>query len=312
MNCEFMPKRAMATAKLASGAVTGAPPLPKCRHSGISAAWAAARNGSQWSPWYDGRPSRCGASVNVIDLAPLAAVRSTSATDAATSQKGTMTIGMNRSGAAADHSSRMKSFHADDARGGEILVLRRKEGPSRETGKGREAHLGVHPVEIHVSQAGGDVVAAGQHLVEADGVDAEVLGVLSRHRVQPNGRELSCPRSSTPASRPRARRCADRRRGTWRAAGRATPCSCSITWSSTEITWTSSCSMPEPPGLDPSLTEESSLSDNLSPEPARRKGQFPRWSGVSGSLLADQVAEPPPPPPRRSPEAPGRTGPTTR
>ena len=47
MNCEFIPNRAIATAKLASGAVTGAPPVPKCRHSGMSAAWAAAKNGSQ-------------------------------------------------------------------------------------------------------------------------------------------------------------------------------------------------------------------------------------------------------------------------
>ena len=45
-------------------------------------------------------------------LAPLAAVRSSSATDAGTSQNGTMTMGMKRSGAAALHSSRMKSFQA--------------------------------------------------------------------------------------------------------------------------------------------------------------------------------------------------------
>ena len=112
VNCEFIPNRAIATAKLASGAVTGAPPVPKCRQSGISASWAAARNGSQWSLWYEGRSSRCGASMKVMAFAPLAAVRSTSATEAATSQKGTMTIGIKRSGAAALHSSRMKSFHA--------------------------------------------------------------------------------------------------------------------------------------------------------------------------------------------------------
>ena len=78
----------------------------------MSVAWAAARRGSQWSPWYDGRSSRWGASMNVIALAPLAAVRSTSATEAGTSQNGTITMGMNRSGAAAHHSSMMKSFQA--------------------------------------------------------------------------------------------------------------------------------------------------------------------------------------------------------
>src|SRR3546814_4045269 len=72
----------MATAKLASGATSGAPPEPKWRHSGRSASWAAARNGSQWSLWNDGRPRRCGASVKVMALAPLAAVRCTSATAA--------------------------------------------------------------------------------------------------------------------------------------------------------------------------------------------------------------------------------------
>ena len=120
----------------------------------MSAAWAAARNGSQWSPWNDGRPSRCGASVKVIDLAPLAAVRSTSATQACTSQKGTITIGMKRSGAAADHSSRMKSFQATTQAAASSLSSAAKNGSSGETGKGREAHLGVHPVEIHVGQAG--------------------------------------------------------------------------------------------------------------------------------------------------------------
>src|SRR3546814_5449517 len=69
LNCEFIPKRAMATAKLASGATSGAPPEPKWRHSGRSASWAAARNGSQWSLWNDGRPRRCGASVKEIGRA---------------------------------------------------------------------------------------------------------------------------------------------------------------------------------------------------------------------------------------------------
>ena len=73
---EFIPNNAMATAKLASAATAGAPPLPKCRHRGMSASCAAARKGSQWSLWKEGRPRRCGASLKVIALAPLAAVRS--------------------------------------------------------------------------------------------------------------------------------------------------------------------------------------------------------------------------------------------
>ena len=125
--------------------------------------------------------------MKVIALAPLAAVRSTSATDAATSQNGTMTMGMNRSGAAALHSSRMKSFQATHARRRELLVLRREQRAAGEPGEGREAHLRVDPVEVHVGQTSGHVVATGEHLVEADRVDAEVLGVLSRHGVQPDG-----------------------------------------------------------------------------------------------------------------------------
>ena len=155
----------------------------------MSASWAAARNGSQWSLWNDGRPSRCGASVKVIALAPLAAVRSTSATEACTSQKGTITIGMNRSGAAADHSSRMKSFQATTHAAASSLSSAEKNVPPAKPGKDGKAHLSVHPVEIHVGKSGGDVVATREHLVEADRVDAEVLGVLAGHGIEPDGRD---------------------------------------------------------------------------------------------------------------------------
>ena len=44
----------------------------------------------------------------------------------------------------------------------------------------------MDPVGVHVGQTSGDVVAAGEHLVEADRVDTEILGVLPRHGVQPD------------------------------------------------------------------------------------------------------------------------------
>ncbi len=44
----------------------------------------------------------------------------------------------------------------------------------------------MDPVGVHVGQTGADVVAAGEHLVEADGVDTEVLGVLAGHGIQPD------------------------------------------------------------------------------------------------------------------------------
>ena len=79
VNCEFVPNRAIATAKFASGATFGAPPLPKWRHTGRSASCAAARRLSQWSLCHDGRPEAWGLSVNDTALAPFAATRWTSA-----------------------------------------------------------------------------------------------------------------------------------------------------------------------------------------------------------------------------------------
>ena len=83
------------------------------------------------------------------------------------------------------------------ARSGELLVLGREERPAGEPGKRWEAHLGVDAVEVHVGQAGSDVVATREHLVEADRVDAEVLGFLPRHGIEPNGGDgaaLEAPR----------------------------------------------------------------------------------------------------------------------
>src|SRR3954468_17670590 len=58
---ELHPNREMDTAKGASSAVDGAlPEVPKCIDSGISASWATAKTGSQWSVWNDGSPSGAG------------------------------------------------------------------------------------------------------------------------------------------------------------------------------------------------------------------------------------------------------------
>src|SRR5258705_10101760 len=105
---ELQANSVIVTANGASGAVDGAwPEEPKWTDSGMSASSSAENSGSQWSVWKDGRPSGTGFSGKVTVRAPLAAVRSTSATHAWTSHRGSMTIGTNRSGAAAHHSSSM-------------------------------------------------------------------------------------------------------------------------------------------------------------------------------------------------------------
>ena len=48
---------------------------------------------------------------------------------------------------------------------------------------GREVQRGPHAVDVHVVYPGIDVVAAGTHLVEAEGLEAVRLGAPSGHRV---------------------------------------------------------------------------------------------------------------------------------
>jgi len=55
----------------------------------------------------------------------------------------------------------------------------------------------VHTIEVHVGQPRLDVVATGEHLVEADRIEPEVLGVLAGDGVQPDRRDdlpLEAPR----------------------------------------------------------------------------------------------------------------------
>ena len=94
---ELRPNSEMATVKfvvIASGEACGLPPDPKCSESGRSWAAAAASTGSQWSLCHDGRSRRSGSSGKVTLLAPLAAVRSISATVCSTFQYGTITSGI--------------------------------------------------------------------------------------------------------------------------------------------------------------------------------------------------------------------------
>src|SRR5688500_1997488 len=95
------------------GAIDGAPPLPKWTQTGMSASWQAAKNGSQWSVWYEGSPAACGSSLSATASAPGAAMRCTSAAALSTSQYGTRASGIWRPGAPAHHSSMIQSFHAE-------------------------------------------------------------------------------------------------------------------------------------------------------------------------------------------------------
>src|SRR6516225_2451675 len=73
--CEFSPNRAIDVVNGASGATDGAPPEPKCRHSGRPDSSQIRRKGSQWLVWNDGSPRACGISVKLMALAPFPATR---------------------------------------------------------------------------------------------------------------------------------------------------------------------------------------------------------------------------------------------
>ena len=104
------------------------------------------------------------------------------------SQYGTSARGICRPGMPAHHSSIIQSFHALDARGGELLVGRLEERAAGEAGEAREAHLGVDAVDVHVGDAVGDRVAARAHRVVRRGVEAVVLAVLAGDRVEADAR----------------------------------------------------------------------------------------------------------------------------
>ena len=135
--------------------------------------------------------------MKVIALAPLAAVRSISATEASTSQNGTSTIGMNRSGAAPHHSSMMKSFHAwTQASARSLSSAARNVEPAKPGNDGKHICTWTPSMSMSARRAV-DVVAARQHVVEADRVEPVVLRVLAGDGVQPDRRQdpaLEAPR----------------------------------------------------------------------------------------------------------------------
>src|SRR5215831_8331564 len=64
----------------ASGEVAGIrDDEPMCMHTTVPVSWQAAKNGSQWPEWIDGRPSGWGFSENATAKLPRDAERRTSA-----------------------------------------------------------------------------------------------------------------------------------------------------------------------------------------------------------------------------------------
>ena len=114
------------------------------------------------------------------------------------------------------------------------------------------------------------LVAAGQHVVEAHGVQPEVLRVLAGDRVEPDVRHQLVLEAPGLRFRRRARRSAGPAPGTSPAADRSTRVGCSTTWSSTDTTWTSSGSMPTP---SPDLDQISTLN----------------WPGASGTRARHRI-----------------------
>ena len=176
----------------ASGAVSGGlPELPKCMNTGSPVSWAAAKNGSQWSVWNDGRPNGVVASGNVMALAPLAAQRC----HLRRRQGG---VPQRRD----DHRDEAFGLGArplvDDevvvglhAQQRQVPVLALQEQRATEAGERREAQLRPHPVDVHVLHTLRGVVAAGQDLVEPVRLETEVLRVLVDDRVEGELRVLA-------------------------------------------------------------------------------------------------------------------------
>ena len=71
-----------------------------------------------------------------------------------------------------------------DAETGELLVLRPEEHRPGELRERREAQLGGDAVDVHVGHARLRVVAPGQDLVEAGGLEAELLAGLAGDGVE--------------------------------------------------------------------------------------------------------------------------------
>ena len=235
------------------GRDVGAPPRPKCRHSGMSASCAAARNGSQWSVWNDGSPRACGLSVNETALAPFAATRCALG-------DGQRRCPRTGRGPAGSGGSGYRGAPLVDHPVVARLTRTRPPAPcprmsknvrAGEPGKRREAQLGVDAVQVHVLDALLGVVAAraasrrkrtGSRPILLPGLPATAFSPMVGYRVPsishtcwvpvwtlPSGSTVS-PVTSTILG-PRSPNLAGRRP---LKASR-----CSTTWSSTEQIWTS-------------------------------------------------------------------------
>ena len=108
---ELAPTKVSGTGPGASGDdVSSFDDEPMCKQMGSPAAEMADHSGSQWSVYTDGIPMVVGFSEKAMARTPVSATRSTSATAAGTSHKGTIATAASRSGSAGHHSSATKSL----------------------------------------------------------------------------------------------------------------------------------------------------------------------------------------------------------
>src|ERR1700735_4913748 len=182
-------------------------PDPKCSDTGVSVSAHRAHRGAQWSVWNDGRPSGTGESGNEIVRAPFSMARLASATVRSMSQTGRIPRGMNRGGGAPDAPAGQDPLRDEPvgrgpaplvdvevvprlhAQRGELLVVGAEERAPAEAGERREAERRLLAVQVHVLHPRGGVVAAGDHVLVADRVQAPLLAWLARDGIEPDGRE---------------------------------------------------------------------------------------------------------------------------
>ena len=98
-----------------------------------------------------------------------------------------MPIGTMRSGCGEYHSSKNQSFHACVTASPSSGSRAAREHRAAEAGDlRREVHRRPHAVDVHVADAGVDVVATGAHLVEAGRLDHPVLALAADDGVEPD------------------------------------------------------------------------------------------------------------------------------
>src|SRR4051812_43619501 len=85
-------------------------PEPMCMHTIVDVSLHAAKNGSQYPEWIDGRPRYGGISLNATARTPRAALRRTSVAASSASHSGTMQSGIIRPSASPHHSPTIQSL----------------------------------------------------------------------------------------------------------------------------------------------------------------------------------------------------------